>query len=185
MAIPVDRLEQVTQARCLSCLSCVDACPERQAGAIFWGPPRWLGARWPQAALVAVLLLCTAGAGWAAYLFPLPAFVKVHGAPPSQVATLRLAVANLRCRGNANLLAWFLRRDDLGPPLEYFKLEAWPNPSGPAHVQITYDPRQTDPEAIRQAITEPVYEMGQDAREGFWRVSPFRIEGYDALGRGP
>lgn len=184
MAIPVDRVEEVTAARCLSCFECVDACPRRQVGTLTWGPPRWLGSRWPQAALVAIVLLSTAGAGGAAYLFPIPAFVKSHGIPPSQAAIVQLKIDHLQCRGNANLLFYFLHRDDLGPPLKFVKLEAWPNPAAPADVRITYDPRETNVAALKQALTEPIYEMSPDAREGFWRMSPFRIEGYDPLKAG-
>jgi ferredoxin len=182
MAIPVDRLEQVTAARCLSCFNCVEACPQQEMGTLVWGPPRRLGRRWPQAALVAIMLICTAGAAWAAYLFPIPAFVKVHGTPPVNVSTVEWKVDNLRCRGNANLLVYFLQRDDLGPPLRFFKLEAWPNPAAPADVRITYDPRETNEQALKQAITEPVFELGNDSSDGFWRMSPYRIEGYDPLG---
>lgn len=180
-AIPVHRLEHVTAARCLSCFDCLEVCPQRREGAITWGPPPWIGGRWPQAALVAVLLLGTAGAAGAAYLFPLPAFTKVYGTPPASTRSVRLKVDNVRCRGNANLLYYFLARDDLGPPLKYFKLEAWPHPSAPADVHITYDPRETSEEAIRRAITEPIFEPGTSASEGLWRHSPFRIEGYDPL----
>lgn len=185
MAIPVDRLEQVTVARCLSCFNCLDACPRQEAGAIFWGPPRWLAARWPQAALVAVVLICTAGAACASYWFPIPAFVKSHGQPPAETAVVQLKIDNLHCRGNANLLFYFLQRNDLGPPLTFVKLEAWPNPSAAAEVRISFDRRETDEQALKQAITEPIYEMSQDAREGFWRMSPFRIEGYDPLKAAP
>jgi len=181
MAIPVDRFEEVTAARCLSCLHCVESCPGRSTGALAWGPPRFLGQRWPQAALVAVILLGTAGAAWAAYVFPLPAFVKTHGTPPERTETMALKVDNLRCRGNANLLVYFLGRDDLGPPLAYFRLEAWPSPSRPAEVRVTYDPRETNEAAIRSAITEPIFEIGQETGQNFWRASPFRIEGYDPL----
>lgn len=185
MAIPVDHLEQVTVARCLSCFGCIDACPRQQAGAIAWGPPNWLGSCWPQAAVVAIVLLCVAGAASASYWFPIPAFVKSQGTPPAQVAVVQLKIDSLHCRGNANLLFYFLQRNDLGPPLKFVKLEAWPNPAAPADVWISYDPRETNESAVKQAITEPIYEMSQDAREGFWRMSPFRIEGYDPLKAGP
>ncbi|UCC28845.1 MAG: 4Fe-4S binding protein, partial [Phycisphaerales bacterium] len=111
--IPVDQLEQVTAARCTSCLSCVDRCPQRQNGAICWGPPRLLGRSWSQAALIAILLVCTSGAVAGSYLFPMPSFVKSHGAPPPKTAQVRLEIHEVHCRGRANLLFYFLKRDDL------------------------------------------------------------------------
>jgi len=57
-AIPVDRLRQVKAARCLSCMNCMDSCPHKGKGdgVLRWRPPRWLGPRWPQAALIGILL---------------------------------------------------------------------------------------------------------------------------------
>jgi hypothetical protein len=52
----------------------------------------------------------------------------------------------------------------------YVKLDAWPGPD-PAAVHITYDPAKTNEATIRQAITEPYFEL-----EGaFFRASPFEI----------
>lgn len=177
-AIPVDRLEQVKAARCISCMNCVDSCSGNRtgAGALHWGPPRRLGQRWPQAALIAILLLCTTGAVAASYMFPMPSFVKSHGSPPARVAKVQLSVENLTCRGRANLFFYFLERDDFYEIPGYFKVEAWPGP-GLADVQITFDPGLTDEGKIKQAITEPYYDLSAD----FWRHSPFRIEGYDPL----
>ena len=177
-AIQVDRLEQVTAARCISCMNCVDSCPhnEGQAKALAWGPPKLLGSRWPQAALVAVMLLCTTAAVAASYMFPLPSFVKSHGSRPAQVSTVRLKVEDLTCRGRANLFFYFLQRDDLFAVPGYLKVEAWPAP-GLAEVDVTFAPAVTDENAIKQAITEPYY----DAMADFWRASPFVIEGYDPL----
>jgi hypothetical protein len=59
----------------------------------------------------------------------------------------------------------------------YFKVEAWPGP-GVVDVHVTYDPSVVGDEAIKQAITEPYYDVLIDK----WRMSPFRIEGYDPLG---
>ena len=177
-AIPVDRLEQVKAARCISCMNCVDSCPHNDAHsrALGWGPPKLLGHRWTQAALIAIMLLCTTAAVAASYVFPLPSFVKSHGSRPAQVAKVRLRVENLTCRGRANLFFYFLQRDDVSQIPGYFKLEAWPGP-GIADVDITFDPTATDEHAIKQAITEPYY----DAVAEFWRTSPFVIEGYDPL----
>ena len=175
-AIPVDQLEQVKVARCMSCLNCVDSCPQKGAdsSALGWGPPKLLGQRWPQAALIAIMLLCTTAAVAASYMFPMPSFVKSHGRPSAQVSKVRLKVADLTCRGRANLFFYFLQRDDMYEIPGYFKVEAWPGP-GLAAVDITYDPTLTNEDAIKQAITEPYY----DATADFWRNSPFTIEGYD------
>ena len=177
MAIPVDRVTQVTAARCTSCMSCVDACPSGKSS-LHWGPPARLGHRWSQAALIAVLLGCTTGAVAAAVLFPMPSFVKTNAvAAPAETATARLKVADLTCRGRANLLFWFIERDDLYALPGYVKLEAWPGP-GTADVHVTYDPAKTNEQAVKQAITEPYFDLLQEG----WRESPFAIEGYDPLG---
>jgi hypothetical protein len=42
---------------------------------------------------------------------------------------------------------------------------------------VAYDPSLTNELAIKRAITEPYYDVAAD----FWRMSPFRIEGYDPL----
>jgi len=180
MAIPVDAVEQVTSARCLACLECVDACPKASAGALMWGPPKRWGGRWPRAVLVAVLLACTAGAVSAAWLAPIASFIKVHGTPPARAATVELRIHDLTCRGRANLLVWFLQRDDLTAPLRYFKLEAWPGP-GAARARISYDPAETDEEALKRSVTEPYFQAHADTVAARWFHSPFRIEGYDPL----
>jgi ferredoxin len=178
VGIPVDRLSQVTAAGCLTCLSCMDVCARKVAGTLSWGPPSRFGLRWSQAAVVIVLLLCTAGAVSAAYLCPLPSYVKSRGMPPSAVETADLDIENLTCRGRANLLFWFLDRDDMDLVAGYVKLEAWPGP-GAARARVTFDPGQTDLEKIRRAITEPYFEPGTGWADSRWRESPFRIAGYD------
>jgi hypothetical protein len=177
MDIPVDKVEQVTAARCLSCLNCVDACPARTDGAMVWGPPPRWGRRWSHRVLVGILLSCTAGAVVASYAFPLPSFVSSRGDAPEVTAAADLEITGLTCRGSANLLVYFLERDDVFALRGYLKLEAWPGP-GAAPARVTFDPAQTDESAIKQAITEPYY----DAVGEVWRFSPFVIEGYDPLG---
>jgi ferredoxin len=191
MSIPVAQLPQVTAARCIACLNCVEACPRE--GALRWSAaiekaalptPPLLSPPIRQAALIAVLLLCTGGAVAASALFPLPSFVKTSRAgPPATVASVDLKIADLTCRGRANLLVWFLERDDQykipGPTPDvrgYFKLEAWPDPTL-ARVRISYDPSCCDAAAIKQAIAEPYFDAAADR----WWVSPFAIEGYDPL----
>ena len=192
MSIPVDQLQEVKAARCIACMNCVDACPNE--GVLQWaaagertlhGLPGALSPRMRQAALIVVLLLCTTGAVAATYLFPLPSFVKASQAtPPVVVESVNLRISNLTCRGRANLLVWFLERDDLyripssTPDAPgYFKLEAWPDPTT-AEVRIGYDPSRCDPLRIKQAITEPYFNTATDR----WWMSPFVIEGYDPLG---
>lgn len=188
--IPVDQLRQVTAARCIACMNCVDACPKQDAlrwavaaeGTRFDLP--LFGPRMRQGALIGVLLLCTTGAVAATYLCPLPSFVKASQAvPPTEVASVTLRVSNLTCRGRANLLVWFLDRDDLyripGPTPDapgYFKIEAWPDPTL-AQVRISYDASCCDTHRIQQAITEPYFDAATDR----WWTSPFLIEGYDPL----
>ncbi|NUQ62009.1 MAG: 4Fe-4S binding protein [Pirellulales bacterium] len=176
MDIPVDRLEQVTSASCLSCMQCLDACAHKPSGAIHWGPPVLLGGRWPQAALVVLLVACTAGAVSAAYLFPMPSFVKSRGSAPPETASIELEVENLTCRGRANLFFWYLERDDLFRIPGYLKVEGWPGPEA-AEVRITYDPTLADAAAVKHAVTEPYYNLHED----LWRPSPFRIDGYDPI----
>ena len=178
MAIPVDQMEQVTAARCVSCLSCVDACKDQGLSTLNWGPPPSLARPWPQAVLTSVLLLSTAAVVSACYLFPLPSFVKVRGQKPDQVASVSLTVNNLTCRGRANLLYFFLDRDDMFRMPGYFRLEAWPAP-GSAEIRVYYDAAQGNETLIKQAITEPYFNVGYG-----WRQSPFTIQGYDILDAG-
>jgi polyferredoxin len=180
MAIPVDRLALVDVARCTSCFSCIDACP--QAGAMSWGPSRRWGLQWTQAALIALVLACLTGATTASYVFPIPSYVRTRGTPPEQVAVVELRIEGVRCRGRGNLLLYFLERDDLYEIPGYFKVEAWPDPEI-ADVRLTYDPARADATTIKLAITEPYFDEVAD----YWRTSPFSIEGYDplAVGAGP
>jgi len=176
VTIPVHELKEVKAARCLSCMNCIESCPQKNSRAIAWGPPRILGGSWPQVALIAILFACTCAAVTASHRFPFPSFVKVHGEPPDQLAKVRLKIDGLRCRGNANLLYFFLERDDMYQVDGYFKVEAWPGP-GTVDVHVTYDPSVASDETIKQAITEPYYDVLIDQ----WRMSPFRIKGYNPL----
>ena len=184
MAIPVDRLRQVTACRCLTCMECVEACPRKELRVLSWGPPDWLGRAWPQAAIIAILLVCGGAAVAFAYLAPLPSFVKSRGAAPDRVASVELRIQELTCRGRANLLVGFLERDDMyqisviGPDSPgYYKLEAWPDPVT-AVVRISYNPACADEAAVKLAITEPYYDMNANR----WWMSPFVIEGYSPPG---
>jgi hypothetical protein len=176
MAIPVDRGEQVTAARCIACLECVAGCAGTRTASLAWGPPRGWGRRWPQAVLVGLVLVCTSSAVAASYLFPLPSFVKVRGTRPGTVAEVKLRVTGVTCRGSANLLAYFLHRDDLDEVPGYLRIAAWPGANAAA-VHVTYDPAVVVPEQIKRALVEPYY----DALADRWRLPPFTIEGYDPL----
>jgi Pyruvate/2-oxoacid:ferredoxin oxidoreductase delta subunit len=179
-AIPIDRVRQVTAARCLSCLNCIEACPSRHDGAIHWGPPARLGRSWPMGALIAILLFCTSAAVATTYLLPIPSFIKTRGDQPAVTAAAELRIHNLACRGNANLLVYYLERDDVFALSGYLKLEAWPGP-GAAKVRITYEPSRCSEAALQQAITEPYY----DDLVATWRPSPFQVEGHDPLALEP
>jgi len=180
MQIPVDRLPVVQQGDCTSCMSCVAACEKTKKHALAWGPPasasRWLGRHWSQAALVLIMLGCTAGAVTTSYLAPLPSFVKTRQEPVSQTEHMRLKVDGLTCRGRANLFFWYLDRDDEFRVPGYLRFEAWPGPNLSA-VEIHFDASTTSKAAIQRAITEPYFDLVQDR----WRMSPFSIEGYDPL----
>ncbi len=177
MGIQVERATQVTAARCLSCLNCVEACPARASGAIRWGPPQVFGGRWSQGALIAVVLCCVGVAVAASCAFPLPSFVKVRGQPPARTATVHLEIRELTCRGRATLLTYFLERDDEFELPGYLKIEVWPGP-GPASARITFNPARVGETAIKEAITEAYFDTNAEV----WRSPPFRIVGYDPLG---
>lgn len=171
MQIPVDRVQQVTAARCLSCLDCVEACPQPgTTAALSWGPPRRWGRRWPQSVLLVVLLGTIGLAVGASYVFPIASYVKTRGATPAQTRTLTLEIEGLGCRGNATLLTFFLERDDDLAIPGYLRLEAWPGP-GLSPIRVTYDPAQADPDQIRQAIIQPYFNL----LDGTWYTPPFEI----------
>jgi len=176
MSIPVHRLTEITKGRCLSCMSCLEACAGNGGGvqdALTWGPPRFLGRQWSQAALVGILLFCASAAVAASYMLPAPSFARSRGTQPKDVAQVTLQVANVSCRGRAHFLVYFLERNDMYQVPGYLKIEAWPGP-GVVPVLVTYDPTQTDELAIKQAVTEAYF----DATPGRWTTSPFEIEGY-------
>lgn len=181
MAIPVASMKTVTSARCISCLECIETCPDKPKakGAIMWGPPRALGGAWSQSLLIGIMLACVLIAVVAVYAFPAPSFSRVvegRGEAPAVTATAELGILNLACRGNASLFAYFVERDDEYEVPGYLKIEGWPGP-GAARVLITYDPSLTDETAIKEAITEPYY----DATSDQWRSSQFEVDGYDPL----
>jgi ferredoxin len=177
MAIPVHEVTEVTAARCTSCLDCVAVCPKEREGALRWGPPRALGGRWPQAALLGVLLACVGGAVAATYLIPLPSFVRTFGEEPAQTASVLLRVEGVNCRHGTEQFVAYVRRDDEYQVRGYLRIEAWPEPSRPAVVRFVFDPAATNELRIKQAITEPYYDMASDT----WTFSAYRITGCDPL----
>jgi ferredoxin len=177
-AIPVNGLMQVTAARCLSCMQCIDQCPTKAEGALFWGPPRVFGHAWSRGVLVVLLLLCVSAVVAANYMYPLPSYIKTHGTEPATTASVLLTLEDLSCRGRANLLFYFLERDDLYEVPGYFRLDAWPGLHD-VEIRVWYDPLQANEQLIKEAITEPYFEP-----EYGWRESPFTIKGYDVLGLG-
>jgi NAD-dependent dihydropyrimidine dehydrogenase PreA subunit len=173
MEIPVQRRETVREAHCTACLECVAACPAREQGAIAATGPGRRRRVWPQAAVIAVLVAVLAAAVAAAQVFPRASFTHQRGAPPEGgTATVELRVTELNCRGRANLLVYFMDRDDLFAVPGYVKLEAWPAPES-GRLRVTYDPAQTGADAVRRAITEPYYDPAMDR----WQASPFGIPG--------
>ena len=182
MAIPVDKLSEVTAARCTSCLECVAACPRDGQGALAWRWP-WAARRGrPQVAILALLSVVLIAVVTTAWAFPIASFVKEHRAAqrPEKTAVVELRIRGVTCRGTANLLTYFLFRDDVSEVPGYLKVEAWPA-EGYARVRITCDPRKTDAEAIRAAIIEPYFDRFQRLE----RFSPFEIHGYAPWGAGP
>ncbi|HOW70471.1 MAG TPA: 4Fe-4S binding protein [Phycisphaerae bacterium] len=178
MAIPVARVREVTHARCMSCLNCVDACPALEKGAISWGPPGSPRRAWPQAVLLTVMLACIGGAVAAVYAFPIPSYEKTRGTVPAKTASVDLMVTELTCRGRATLFTErFLWRDDILALPGYLKVQAWPGP-GVARVRVIYDPEQANEESIKQAIVEPYFDAVSDT----WDASPFTVVGFDPLG---
>lgn len=194
MAIPVDEHVQIKHARCTSCLACVDACPERDQQAITWEvlprnartssqgatadkpTPVPFTPRRARSAIVFVLLVAVTGAVASSVLIPLPSFVWTRGDIPAETGLARFQVSELSCRGRANLLVYYLTRDDELQIPGYLKLEAWPGP-GYATAQVTFDANHVDETVIKMAITEPIF----DPIQSVWRVPPFAIEGYDPL----
>jgi len=206
MGIPVDRVQVVRHARCLACFECVDACQntvrehrtqsrehetapfrwrrayarrsDSNPPALTWGPPPAVGRAWSKRALAAILALTIVAPVTAAYVLPLPAFVRQRGTVPPATAVIDMKLHNLTCRGNCNLLMYFLERDDRYALPGYLRVEAWPAPDA-ARVRVTCAAAVGDERAVKRAATEPYF----DTVESVWRFSPFEIEGFDPLTR--
>jgi ferredoxin len=175
MHINVAKSPSAADASCIVCGECLQACPVNET--LTW---RFLGkypvgrpALWIPAATV----LCLVAAVTAAHIVPLPTFVDMRDVErPPIVAEHRLNVQGVTCSGSARQLLFFLNRDDEFVVPGYLKVLTSPGP-GHVKVRLQYDPHQTDPNALMEAIVEPYY----DDAEVRWRPSPFQIEGYDRL----
>jgi ferredoxin len=180
MAIPVSTVKQVTAARCMSCLDCLDSCPELKGGALTWGPAG-SSRSWSQGVLISLVFAAVISAVAAAYMAPLPSYVWERGQRPAEMASVDLQIHDLTCRGRATMLTqFFIDRDDMFELPGYIKVEAWPGP-GIALARVFFDPAQTSADAVKQAITEPYYNLAEESSvlgEGAWTSSPFIIEGY-------
>lgn len=171
-AIDVARMDRITAARCTSCLNCVRACPSAASqGTLSWQfdttrqsrrLPKWL-----PTLLIAVIVT---GVALADAFFQMPSFIHERGIAPARTETLELNLTGLSCRGKANLLVWFVERDDDLAIAGYVKLDAWPS-GDPARIRLTFDPTLTSAEAIRNALTQPSYNADDDQ----WTDSPFSI----------
>ncbi len=173
MGIRVDREREVTAARCTACLDCVEACPKVRDGALSWGPPRMLGNRWPQIALIGIMLACIGGAVAATYAFPLPSFVSERGERPAEVASVDLQVSGVSCRGTSAALVNWLNRDDEYGLRGFVKIEAWPDAEW-ARVRVTYDPARTDADDVRRAIAMPYFDFDSGTIED----SPYMLRDF-------
>ncbi len=170
MGIKVDKLEEVTAARCTSCLDCVAVCPKSSKGALTWGPPRMLGRRWPSGLIVVIMLACVGAAVAATYAFPLPSYIETIGEQPQTVASVRYTVDGVTCRGSSSRIIDWLHRDDEFAVPGYLKIETWPAPKN-AGLRITFDPSQTSADAVRQALSEASLNL----LAGEFEFSPYEI----------
>jgi ferredoxin len=173
-AIPVDRVRDVTAGSCLTCMECVAACPVAEDGALQWGPPGAQQRRLPSGMVAAAVILSVVTAVAASYALPTRSFEHTRGTPSTRTETADMTVTELTCRGRANLLVFFLDRDDIFAIPGYLKIDAWPAPEK-GRLRVSYDPDRADREAVLQAITEPYYDLATNR----WHESPFAVEGYD------
>jgi len=189
MAIPVDKVKEVTHARCTTCLSCVDACPKSNANCLTLGPPNGIArrgiSRW---VLIGLIVLLTAATVTSAKLYNKvhPSFTVSHvsgGGFPKDAAHLELMIEGVGCRGKCNRLdGQYLHREDAFAIDGYLGLQAWPG-TGASRVRVFYDPTKTNPDEIKTAITEAV-----DLPDTYWQQddghvpqSHFTIVGYDPM----
>lgn len=173
MSIPVHKVSHVTHARCISCFECIESCPEKDA--LSW-TTKPKNKKIPTWGILVVIFFFVTLAVVGDCLYPIASFIKIKGEQPEKTAHILLPIENLTCRGRANLLTYYLHRDDMHQIKGYLKIEAWPGP-GFAKTIITYNPSLVQEEEIKEAITEPYYDMEMKV----WRNSPFKVQGYDPL----
>ena len=175
MQIDVAKCTTVTQARCLSCGDCIQACPVTKTPTLAWHTLNGRPIRHINRVVIAAIVLCIALAVTAHQIIPFDTFIHMRDVDkPALVDQYKLNINGVSCSGSARQLIFFLDRDDMYAVPGYLKIATSPA-EGFVAVQLTYDPTQTDPNALMQALSEPYY----DATESRWRPSPFEIEGYD------
>ncbi len=178
--IPVDQVPQVTHARCIACLQCVDSCPHRQTRPLTWGPPLPWRASWPQIAIVlTVLVVHVSRCGG---VVPV-ALALVHQDAGRNAGSIGRNEAERQQSGLPGqrepvVLLSGTRRHVHRPGLSESRgLAGRSVGSSPRHLRSVANGR----DSIKQAIVEPYYEVAGDR----WRMSPFAIAGYDPLAEIP
>ena len=198
MAIPVATSPRVTQARCLNCTQCVDACEKRGQKMLrvqFLGLNFSSKAKLSQCLLLLGLLTALGTAVVLATFNPLPSTVivrtetkKVNGKdvevpipPPEKVAVLEVDLEGLVCRGTAQKVwGFFLTRDDDYAIDGYLRFEAWSHPTL-GRGKFYYDPKKTNADAIKQALTQPYFNATEEVITMDVIESPVTIPGYDPI----
>ncbi len=182
MEIPVASRNRVVDNNCTLCMECIDSCPKKGERALAWKIPFFNDVRGYHFLPVLVLLFSLSVGVFASYAFPLPSFFVRRDVPrPEKVESVDLQVSGLTCRGTANRL-WgiFLDRNDLYAIKGYLQMEAWFG-SKYSKLRVTYDPRKTNVEEIKRAVTEPYFNLFEDMQNSKVEESPFGIKGYDPL----
>ena len=125
--------------------------------------PRWI---------VPALVVTAAALGvTGARLFAQPSVVRDYAEAPAN-ATVRATtflVEGVRCVDTAERAARQLE----GEP-GVVRLTAW---ASQAKVEVTFDPSRTDPEALREALEDPVY----DASTGEFRFGVYVVREIDGV----
>ncbi|HML75544.1 MAG TPA: 4Fe-4S binding protein [Anaerohalosphaeraceae bacterium] len=177
MAIQVASVKQVVSADCIACMECVDKCPRRQRNALQWMRFGRVWVKHPGWTIFAGIAISLLAVYLASVFIPLPSFVYAReGQSPQHLSTCHLKIEGVTCGGSAKLFVFFLDRKDISEVPGYLKVSMSPA-AGFIDVRIDYDSAQTTPQAIQDAISEPYF----DEAENRWRMSPFKIQGYDML----
>jgi hypothetical protein len=183
MNIDVAGLDSVTSANCISCFDCVECCPvtesapdgQMQTKALSWTLGGKIRINHPKPLFLTVLVLCVIVTAWAVFFVDIDTFRYARSLPrPDNPEHMSFDVKGVSCSGSARLFVYFLNREDFSQVNGYLKVGMRPR-SGWVRVNVWYDPARTDQTAIREAVTEPYY----DLQEHRWRPSPFEIKGMD------